>query len=95
MKTGISYMGHYNPRHIAIDLYEMNILKIDDVLVAIQENDFEHFMGKVRYTPKIAIDHGIRPINNSIVKQTQIYALSCIRSPDSCILCFGCGFGTL
>ncbi len=62
MKTGISYMGHYNPRHIEIDLYEMNILKIDDVLVAIQENDFEHFMGKVRYTPKIAIDHGIRPI---------------------------------
>lgn len=62
MRTGVSYMGHHNPKYIKIDICDMNKLQLDDVLVALQENDFEHFIGKVRFTPKIAKDHGLRPI---------------------------------
>lgn len=62
MRTGISYMGHHNPQHIETDMREMRGLKIDDVLVACQENDFVYFNGKLKFTPKIAKDHGLRPI---------------------------------
>ena len=62
MKTGVSYMGHHNPKYIKIDMWEMNKLQLDDVMVALQENDFEHFIGKVQFTPKVAKDHGVRPI---------------------------------
>jgi len=62
MLTGVSYMGHHNPKHIKTDLEEMKELQLDDVLVAAQENDFVHFPGKLKYLPEIAKDLGIRPI---------------------------------
>lgn len=62
MLTGVSYMGHHNPAHIKTDIVEMKDLGLDDVLLAAQENDFRHFTGKIKFTPKIAEDHGIRPI---------------------------------
>jgi len=62
MKTGVSYMGHHNPKHIQTDIREMRRLGLDDVLLAAQENDFVHFTGKIRFTPQIAKDHGLRPI---------------------------------
>ncbi len=62
MKTGVSYMGHHDPAHLETDLREMVSLQLDDVLVAMQENDFVHFTGKVRFAPEIARRHGVRPI---------------------------------
>ncbi len=62
MRTGVSYMGHHNPEHLATDLREMQRLQLDDVLLSAQENDFVHFTGKLRFTPQIAREHGIRPI---------------------------------
>ena len=40
----------------------MKTLLLDDVFLSIQENDFVHFEGKLRYTSEIARDFGIRPI---------------------------------
>lgn len=62
MRTGVSYMGHHNPQHLEIDIAEMASLELDDVLVAAQENDFVHFTGKLDYTPRIAKEHGLRPV---------------------------------
>ena len=62
MKTGVSYMGHHNPKHLETDLREMKGLRLDDVLLAAQENDFVHFAGKLKFTPPIAEDYGLRPI---------------------------------
>ena len=62
MKTGVSYMGHHNPKHIQVDILEMRRLQLDEVLVAAQENDFVYFTGKVEFTPKIAKDNGMTPI---------------------------------
>lgn len=62
MRTGISYMSHHNPKHIETDIIEMLDLRIDDLLVAMQENDFIHFPGKTQFTPKIAQEYGLRPI---------------------------------
>jgi len=62
MRTGVSYMGHHNPRHIETDLRAMRRLRLDDVLLAAQENDFVHFSGKLRFTPQIAREHGIRAL---------------------------------
>ena len=62
MRTGVSYMGHHNPKHIETDMREMQELGLDDVFVCTQENDFRHFTGKIDFTPKIAADLGLRPI---------------------------------
>ncbi len=62
MHTGVSYMGHHNPDHLNTDIKVMKDLHIDDIFVAAQENDFAHFDGKLKFTPQIAIDNGIRPI---------------------------------
>ena len=62
MRTGVSYMGHHDPTHLEADIVEMKNLRLDDVLLAAQENDFVHFTGKLKFTPKIAADHGLRPI---------------------------------
>ncbi len=62
MITGVSYMGHHNPRHLAADLAAMRLLGLDDVFVCLQENDFHHFTGKVRFTPDIARAAEIRPL---------------------------------
>jgi len=62
MRTGVSYMGHYNPRYIETDLREIKDTGCDDVLLAGQENDFKTFTGKIEFTPKIAKDLGLRPI---------------------------------
>jgi hypothetical protein len=62
MLTGVSYMSHHNPKHIETDIHEMVQLRLDDVLVCMQENDFVVFKGKIRFSPQIAKDHGVRPI---------------------------------
>jgi len=62
VRTGVSYMGHHNPQHLKTDLEEMKRLRLDDVLVSAQENDFVYFTGKIKFTPNIAKDLGIRPI---------------------------------
>ncbi len=62
MRTGVSYMGHHNPKYLDLDLCEMKDLQLDDVLVSAQENDFIYFPGKIEFTPRIARDHGIRPL---------------------------------
>jgi len=62
MRTGVAYMGNIVPKHIGSDMDEMSKLRLDDVFVAIQENDFIHFPGKIKFTPKIAVEHGIRPL---------------------------------
>jgi len=55
-------MGHHNPKHLEADIQEMSTLELEDVLVAVQENDFVHFTGKIHFAPKIAQDYGLRPI---------------------------------
>ena len=62
MRIGASYMSHHNPKHIESDIREMRELGFTDVMVAMQENDFVHFTGKLNFTPKIAADHGLMPI---------------------------------
>jgi hypothetical protein len=62
MRTGVSYMGQHEARYIDLDFREMSELRVDDVLLAVQENDFHYFPGKIVFTPKIAMEHGIRPI---------------------------------
>jgi len=62
MRTGVSYFGPHNPRHLAIDLREMQAIGLDDVLLAAQENDFIYFRGKLEHTPRLAREHGLRPI---------------------------------
>ncbi len=55
-------MGHHNPKHIQTDLNEIKQLGCDDVFLAIQENDFSYFDGKIKFFPRIASDAGLRPI---------------------------------
>jgi hypothetical protein len=62
MRTGVTYMGNLNPRHVAADMLEMKDLLLDDLFIAIQEIDFDHFPGKYRYPAEIAADFGMRPI---------------------------------
>ncbi len=62
MRTGVTYMRHHNPRHLAADFAAMRVLGLDDVLLAAQENDFRYFTGKVQFTPELACAHGLRPI---------------------------------
>jgi len=62
MRLGVSYMGHHNPRHLKSDIAEMARLRLDDLLVAAQENDFACFSGKLKLTPQIAKEHGLRPV---------------------------------
>ena len=62
MRTGVSYMGHHNPDHLKTDFQQMQELRLDDVFLCAQENDFVHFTGKLEFTPQIARDHGVRPI---------------------------------
>lgn len=62
MRTGVSYMGHHNPKHLITDLRAMRDLQLDDLFVCMQENDFVHFPGKVQFTPQLAREQGIRPL---------------------------------
>jgi hypothetical protein len=62
MRTGVSYMGQHDAGYLELDMREMSDLRLDDVLLAAQENDFHYFPGKLALTPKVATDHGIRPI---------------------------------
>ncbi len=62
MRTGVTYMGHHNPKHLRIDLADIKSLGCDDVLLAAQENDFVHMTGKLDFTPAIAAELGLRPI---------------------------------
>ena len=62
MRTGVSYMGHHNPKHLKTDLEDIKSLGCDDVLFAIQENDLVYMNGKVEFGPRIAKDCGLNPI---------------------------------
>lgn len=62
MRTGVSYMGHHNPKHLASDFRAMQELQLDEAFVCMQENDFVIFPGKIRFAPQVAKDHGIRPL---------------------------------
>jgi hypothetical protein len=62
MITGVAYMGHHNPRHLAADLAAMRALGLDDLFLCLQENDFRYFTGKVRFTPELARANGLRPL---------------------------------
>lgn len=62
MRTGVSYMSHHNPKHIVTDLRAMQELQLDEIFVCCQENDFIWFPGKVKFTPQLAKEHGIRPL---------------------------------
>lgn len=62
MITGVSYMGHHNPRYLAADFAAMRALGLDDAFVCLQENDFRYFTGKVRFAPELARGCGIRPL---------------------------------
>lgn len=62
MRTGVTYMGHHNPKHIETDVAEMVDLGLDDLLLAAQENDFHYFTGKLQFIPQIAQAQGLRPI---------------------------------
>lgn len=62
MRTGVSYLGQTNPRYLEQDLREMQALRLDDVLLAAQENDFLYFPGKLTELPQRARDRGLRPL---------------------------------
>ncbi len=62
MRTGVSYVGHHNPKHMATDFRAMRDLQIDDVFICMQEVDFVHFPGKIHFGPQLAKEHGIRPL---------------------------------
>jgi hypothetical protein len=62
MITGVSYMGHHNPRYLAADFAAMRSLGLDDAFLCLQENDFRTFTGKVRFAPELARGAGIRPL---------------------------------
>ncbi|HET6427066.1 MAG TPA: hypothetical protein VFJ30_01560 [Phycisphaerae bacterium] len=62
IRTGVSYMGHHNPRHLREDLAELAGLGCDDVLLAAQENDFVHMTGKLTFLPELCEPAGLRPI---------------------------------
>ena len=62
MRTGVSYMGHHNPKHLRTDFQAMQELRLDEVFVCMQENDFVIFPGKIHFAPQLAKEHGIRPL---------------------------------
>jgi hypothetical protein len=62
LRTGVAYLGHHNPRHLRADLEAIRALGCDDVLLAVQEIDFDHFPGKFRTTVPVAADLGLRPV---------------------------------
>jgi hypothetical protein len=55
-------MGQHDRKYIDLDLREMKSLRLDDVFLAAQENDFAYFPGTLEHFPKIAGEYGIRPI---------------------------------
>ena len=72
MRTGVAYMGHHNPKHLISDFREMRALQLDEAFVCLQENDFVHFTGKLKFTPQIAREHGVRPIALSGSRSTSL-----------------------
>jgi hypothetical protein len=55
-------MGHHNPRYLAADFAAMRQLRLDDVFICLQENDFRYFTGKVRFAPELARAAQLRPL---------------------------------
>jgi hypothetical protein len=62
VRTGVAYLGQHNPRHLRADLECIRALGCDDVLLAVQEVDFDYFPGKFHGLPPIAADLGLRPV---------------------------------
>ncbi|MFZ4660167.1 MAG: hypothetical protein ACOYNY_24365 [Caldilineaceae bacterium] len=42
MKTGVSYLGHHNPKHMATDFRAMRELQRDDLFRCMQVTAFVH-----------------------------------------------------
>jgi hypothetical protein len=61
-RTGVAYLGHHHPRHLRADLEALAGLGCDDVLLAVQEIDFDYFPGKFRGLVPITTDLGSRPV---------------------------------
>jgi hypothetical protein len=64
MHLGVSYLGAYLPEHLRADLADIRAVGCDEVLVTLAENDFHILPGKVRFTPAIAHDLGLRVLAN-------------------------------
>jgi hypothetical protein len=64
MRWGVSYLGSYSPRHLKADLRDIRRSGFDDVIMALQENDFYYLKGKINFTPAIAHDLGLRVFAN-------------------------------
>ena len=64
MKLGVTYLGSYLPEHVRADLADIRAMGCDEVLVALQENDFRHFPGKVALAPTVGHDLGLRVLAN-------------------------------
>lgn len=64
MRFGTSYMGNYYPEAIRYELEDIRKLGFDEVVLACQENDFMHFNGKIRFTPGIAHELGLKVLVN-------------------------------
>ncbi len=62
MRTGVSYMGHHNPGHMEEDLADIASLGCKDVFFAVTESDLAYFPGKCSFGPRIAKEHGLRPV---------------------------------
>jgi len=64
VRLGVSYYGSYLPWHLETDLKDIHNSGCDDVLVTLQENDFQVFRGKVQLTANIAHKIGLKAIGN-------------------------------
>jgi hypothetical protein len=62
MRTGVSYMGQHDLPYLKLDFAEMRDLRLDDVFMALQENDFHYFPGKIDLAPQVADENGLRAI---------------------------------
>lgn len=64
MTFGTAYMGNYYKEAIRRELEDIRRAGFDEVVLACQENDFHHFVGKVLWTPAIAHDLGLKVLVN-------------------------------
>ena len=55
-------MGRHDLPYLKLDLAEMRELRLNDVFVTLQENDFHYFPGKINLTPQVATESGMHAI---------------------------------